>query len=361
MKNRELSKFLIKFSIGLSAVALVFSFNYVIDPLQFYRLSTLTNPELYNEERYQNPALARNYDYNSVILGSSLTQNFSPAYANKLLGYKTLKLSTSGATIYEQRELLDLAFRKKDISNVIWCTDYSSLIGSPSAVKESGGEYPSYLYDNNPINDFKYIINYNTFELSIYAIQRTFLKDAPKLDAQLETYHRWGKNNNEFGKEKALKKYSAICTYKLKDNKLGGYSWDAVKNNIDLNVISVVKAHPETNFKLFFPPYSVLAHKYYSYINPNILDIEMHAKLYLATELDSCKNVQIYDFQGIKDIILNLDNYRDTTHYKPYVNSFMLDCMKNGKYLVKLDGYEEELTKFKELIRSYTPEKLVTK
>ena len=54
-------------------------------------------PYVVDHQVNQNPGMAKHMDYDSVILGSSMTVNFNTGWFEELLGLKTLKLSYSGA------------------------------------------------------------------------------------------------------------------------------------------------------------------------------------------------------------------------------------------------------------------------
>lgn len=56
-------------------VGFVGGVNYLVDPFQQYRVKTFY-PIAFKNERYQNAGLAKNFNYDSLILGTSMTENF---------------------------------------------------------------------------------------------------------------------------------------------------------------------------------------------------------------------------------------------------------------------------------------------
>ena len=58
---------------------LLFAFNFTVDPLQFYRPASFYEPYYSMQQRYQNPGLARNFPYDTVIIGASMSENFVPS------------------------------------------------------------------------------------------------------------------------------------------------------------------------------------------------------------------------------------------------------------------------------------------
>jgi hypothetical protein len=49
--------------------------NYIVDPFQQYRVKTFY-PIAFTNQRYQNAGLSKNFEYDSLILGTSMTENF---------------------------------------------------------------------------------------------------------------------------------------------------------------------------------------------------------------------------------------------------------------------------------------------
>ena len=67
----------------------------------------------------------------------------------------------------------------------------------------------------------------------------------------------------------------------------------------------------------------------------------------------------MYYFQNQEEIIADLDNYMDTIHFSDLINREIVNCMKEGKYRLTLENYEEELNKMENLSekvqREYMP------
>ena len=64
---------------ALALAAVVGVFNFVVDPLQFYRQASFYPPQYSSNQRYQNPALARTQDFDTVVLGTSHMETGSSA------------------------------------------------------------------------------------------------------------------------------------------------------------------------------------------------------------------------------------------------------------------------------------------
>jgi len=95
-------KFSFFFSLTAYIVVLTVTFfNYYVDPFQIYRAATLYNFKIQNQ-RYLNAGLLKNYPYQSVIVGSSMVENFYISDVEKLLSFpEPIKLPIQGASAFE--------------------------------------------------------------------------------------------------------------------------------------------------------------------------------------------------------------------------------------------------------------------
>ena len=108
----------------MGAYAFVSAVVIAIDPFQVYRLATRYMPPIDNTTQvYANAGIVRNYDYDSAIIGTSVTENFSPSQLDKLFGGRFIKLCTSAGTAYNPALLLNLAFETHDMQRVIYGLD----------------------------------------------------------------------------------------------------------------------------------------------------------------------------------------------------------------------------------------------
>ena len=69
-----------------------------VDPYFHYHapLSFLEYP--LNNQRYQNDGIVRNFDYDAIITGTSMTENFKTTEFDNLFNVNSIKVPFSGAT-----------------------------------------------------------------------------------------------------------------------------------------------------------------------------------------------------------------------------------------------------------------------
>ena len=280
-----------------------------IDPFQVYRLATRYMPPIDNTTQvYANAGIVRNYDYDSAIVGTSVTENFSPSQLDTLLGGRFIKLCTSAGTAYNHALLLDLAFETHEMKRVIYGLDVYSFIAE---LDETGSEVPMYLYDHNPFNDAQYWLNRSVLGSFLPRCLRAWGKTQD--DSIRDSMYNWA------GRDL----YGLIALYNaqfspVEPMKPADYSSGAALANLNTHVIPFITAHPETQFDFFFPPYS--AAEWSTMQAKGILESMLNLRGLCYDALSQYDNVTIHDFSAREDWVLNLDNYKDTLHYGQWIN-----------------------------------------
>lgn len=314
-----------------------------IDPFFQYHKPIEGFPYIVDDQVDMNPGLAKNLDYDSCILGSSMVVNFNTDLFYDKLGLKTAKLPYNGAYPKDQSNIMSIIFdaKKNSVKRVFLGIDEMNYSGG---IDETKFPITDYLYDDNILNDVQYI--YNKDVLLDYCIKP--LIDRSDSTAWNMTYPFWWQDEHY---QKALVlMYYEPAEVNTKPVEAGEFI-SAIEKNLDLNIIPYIEEHPETTFTCFYPPYSIL---YWNDVkNRNELEVVMEKYRYISNRLLEYDNVEIYFFQNQKDIICNLNNYADYTHYHPDVCVYMVDCFANGERKVTKENLEQEIEALYELTSSY--------
>ena len=64
-------------------------------------------------------------------------------------------------------------------------------------------------------------------------------------------------------------------------------------------------------------------------------------------------NVHLFSFNTREDIVADLNNYKDETHYAEWVNSMILECMSKDEHRLTKDNYEDYLKREYEFLVGY--------
>lgn len=318
-----------------------------IDPLFHYHAPLKGYEYPLNNERYQNDGITRNFDYNGIITGSSMVQNFMTSEADGIFGADFIKVTFSGGYYKEVNDNLKRAYSSgKDIKYVIRCLDYSRLVQDKDDYREDR-YYPTYLYNDNPLDDMEYVLNKSVlFEQTFKVIEYT--KDGNKTTS-FDEYANWN-DSYTFGAE------AVLSTYELEEPAkapriLTDEEADTVRENIRQNVIKLTDEHPETTFYIFFPPYSIC---YWDALkNSGEVDWRIDAEAAAIEELLGHQNIKLYSFCDNFELVCNLDNYKDRAHYGEWINSRILEWLHNGEYLLTEDDYRNYIDTIREFYNSY--------
>lgn len=294
-----------------------------VDPFQIYRKAERYMPPIDNTTQvYANAGIVRHYEYDSAIVGTSVTENFHPTQMNELLGGRFIKLCTSAGTAYNHALLLHLAFDTHEMKRVVYGLDVYSFI---SELDETGSAVPMYLYDDNLFNDVQYWLNRSVLASFLPRCLRAWGQTQD--DSIRDRMYNWA-GRDEYG-EAAL--YNAQFTPPESIQPADKYA-DLARQNLETHLIPFIKAHPETQFNIFFPPYS--AAEWSTMLSKGTLEAMLALRGLCFDMLSSYGNVTIHDFCAREDWVLDLSNYKDTLHYGEWINDAITEDIAAGSCAV---------------------------
>ena len=109
------------------ALAVSAALTYAVDPFEHYRESRIL--PLYDQESYNNPGIARNYDYNAVILGTSMIEMSMPSVIDACFSVSSVKLPMRGSHTSQMGWQLSHILAKRPLKLAILAVDAYSLMG----------------------------------------------------------------------------------------------------------------------------------------------------------------------------------------------------------------------------------------
>ena len=306
----------------------------IMDPFYQYHKPWLGMPVILDNAVYQTPGAAENLEYRDVIIGTSMTENFHTKWFDEELGWDTVKLSYSGARSDDLRAIFHSVFSGKEPVEHVFMdiNDYQLT----SASWTSYVERPQYLYDNNLMNDYRYIYSRDTLSIGWERV----LDALQGVEDNVDTAYTW-EEAELFGAEITLNTARDTREQLLAGQEVAEPLEQRLvtcQDNLN-NIIPFIEEHPETEFIIFLPPYSMLYWEQKKLQNDleDILEIYKYA----INCLLEYENVSVYYFQNEQEIITNINNYRDTCHHRPQINRYIFDCIKNKENRVtqeNLDG-----------------------
>lgn len=345
--EQEAAKRWIKKCIGilLGMLAVIIFVVVIVDPyFHYHKPLSFLSYRLY-EERYINDGISRHFDYDAVITGTSMAQNFKPSEMDALFGTRSVKMPFSGAGYQELSQNLDRALsRNRDLKTVLWAVDYNGLLREYDWQQYE--EYPEYLYDENPLNDVRYVFNKSILYHGVLSNLVLSLQGGPS--TSMDEYSSW---QRETGLIHIMLSYDRENLKSSKDNEFGEDEFETVAQTVGKNIVDLANKYPNTEFILFYTPYSIC---YWDALQIRGTIMKQTEAEKQATEmLLQCPNIKLYNFFNQDDVICNTNYYNDDGHYSAEINSKILSWIAQGTGLVTQENYLQRLEEEREFYLNY--------
>lgn len=300
-----------------------------------------------DNERAQNDGICRHFDYDALISGTSMTENFKTSEMDKLFGVKSIKVSFSGAHYQEFMDNIARAISYNPKLKLVLCSiDLDTILntyeaGSKDALAQ---KRPKYLYDKNPFNDIEYVLNREILFKRVYNMFEG-AKEGKTGITSFDAYSNWQSQFYTFGKNSVYSNEIRATS----DNKehLTDEDIDSIRDNFERSIFSVTDANSEIKFIFYYPPYSIA---WWDDCNAEGKEEKYFEAERLLTEMMlERKNIDLYSFYE-EDIVTDLNNYKDKKHYGEWINSLILKRISEGKNQITKDNYIERLSEEKKTL-----------
>lgn len=312
---------------------------YLVDPFFHYRAPD-PEGEVWFDQRAQGAGLLRSQEYETILLGSSLAANYRPFWFDVFYETTTVKITFPNGGFLEFGQALDYANTQQDVKRVIFGLDPNLLSRSPA---EEPDQLPDYLYDDSPWNDGRYLLNKDALMRSAY----TVLKRAQGEIQALQDAFVWD-GNVYFNREEALGGYDRP------EHRETAKPADWFRENYTANLREVtgwLEKYPDTEFILYFSPYSILFWDKMDLLGETEA---VFAMLDEVTEvLLGYDNAELQFFMDDLEVITNLDNYADHIHVAGRVTYQMSKAMNTGVYRLTAENRRERLDALREFVVNY--------
>ena len=299
----------------IALLALCAATVYTVDPFEQYRESSIL--PLYDQESYNNPGIAKNYDYNAVILGTSMVEMSNPSVIDECFGVKSVKLPMRGSHTAQMGWQLGHIYDTHELDLAILAVDAYSLMGPPDDMDE----IYDYLWNDNPWDDVNYLLNLDVLLVKIPKM----LKNAGKpLHTKRDDMYKWV--DVTFA---AKSVYDSIGHEPYKEMQSAESRIERSTENIERHLAAHIAAHPETEFKIYMPPYSV--GYWYFMRRTGLTEQQYRSRARVCELLLEYPNVEIYDFSSRVEWITDLDEYFDYSHHSSAMSDNIMRAMAAGE------------------------------
>ena len=332
----------------LLAVALFVCF---FDPFYQYHSPFLGLQAVLNDRDNQMPGTVRNFEYDSVLMGSSVAENFDTDFIDQAYGCSTLKVIRASGSAADLLYYLEMAQEEHDLKNIFWCLDTFAVNASTEHTLNDE-DVPHYLHTKSVLDDIPYVYN-----------KQIILEKIPSMLAFSYLGRNTGGNaynwseGKKFSAEQAMRAYDRLSV-----------TPDMILDNVDFTdeipditenlrrIKAQISEHPGTQYYFLLPPYSMLWWDS-AYVNGQ-LEKQFYILDRIFSELSVYENVELYFFQDENDIVCDLGNYMDLVHYSPEINQYLLEQMAAGKNRVTEGNKEEALDSMRRLADFISQERI---
>lgn len=325
--------FLIVFLLLLAGVS---GITVYVDPFFHYHapIDGLAYPLYSSAQRYQNDGIARHFDYDTLITGTSMTENFKTTDCDRFFECKSIKVPFSGGSFKEISEHLERALEANpNLKRVIRSLDCNYFLLDKDIMFYEG-IYPTYLTDDNLWNDVKYVFNKDVlFGQTKEVLDRT---KAGGTTTSFDEYSSWYPYYT-FSEAAVLATHQRAAT-SYYQSVFDDLQKKNVYETVTQNITAIAEKYPDTTFYLFFTPYSAY---YWDTLNQNgTLSATVDAFEYATELMLEYDNIKVFSFFDYYRIICNPNYYKDTSHYRQDVNSWILEWMSFDRHLLTKENYQ---------------------
>lgn len=322
--------------ISLGMLLAMSSFVYFYDPFCYYRIPR--DRLIVNNYRFLNAGLTKNADYDTAIIGSSMTQNFHMDLFREELNMNPVKLSIGGMSLEGTELTYKQLMEVGRVENLVFCIDLPALNKNEDKLET----YATYLYNEDRLDDFQYLLGYETWlrllplNIGLNAMEQMG-KTIPSSYGthSVDSIGEWdtdAKYGEELVRSNYIKNGNQVSEQKLEN------IVPKMKANADRLLNTIFSELDEQVVVLFFPPYSALY--WHDAKKAGYFEAFQEVKKYIVMQMADKENVRIYDFQAMK-AILDLNNYKDITHYRAEINDLMVEMMAKDEYRINIHNMSD--------------------
>lgn len=342
--------------------------NFVVDPLQLFRPARLFAAMYSPDSRMQDAGLIRSQDFDAVFMGTSLAIHFRQSDIDRLLGVKSLKLSMTGSTSHEQSFVIAAALERHP-KRVIWQVD--DWIFRDALDVDHDIYLPADLYRRNIKGIAGYLFSGAMARESAWILARSIPPLTPLVArltngvmfkfpiSRVEDINILGSEidvHEAYNAKKAIAAFRSITDPVRSAYLAEGYNLDAMVKNFEHDAVDIIANHPDVEFDIYFPPYSILQWVAMRDASPSTLKIVYDFSAYAAQRLAEYPNVRLHDFRAVSEVTHNLGNYADVIHHSPDVDLKLLSWLAAGTYVVDHAAPLASLERLKAQVTAYRVE-----
>ncbi len=317
MKNRAVKYICILLSVFVGLGSLLSAIAFICDPQNVYRWNE--NGVRYYSPAHSTPSAVKNYDYDLLVIGSSMVQNIDAKHLSDSINCKPLKATISAMTPSELLWVYSCAQQQDKARRYIISLDLHRFTTS-TAIEADAGRFPEYMYSAGGIKQFKYLLGYETWfrfiplQLVLSAVEAlnvplpASFSNAIRSATDINTTCEW--NNTVTPGEETLYKRYINNESAFNEGDTSDFSDRSAESITTFLAAVECELDSDEELILFLPAYSAL---YWAKFSEKDTETLFEMRLKIAEFADKYTNVKLIDLQG-EDFTTDLNLYVDSNH-----------------------------------------------
>ncbi len=347
--NRSVSpsKWVKSFLVSASALLAVWTGAvFIVDPYIYWHKSRGLK-QVYNNAYAQIPGILRNFDYDAVVIGSSMFQNFNLRDVNSIIGVNAVKATAPGLTFDDEGKIISVIFGEcsEKVRRLIICCDLM-LLGKDGHC----GKWRDYRHLYNRGNPAAYILSSSTagdlWDVLITNIASDDVrgaaleKDYCRMFCNKEWRHRYSRKIME-------------SKIRRKPNNPLPVTAEGLET-LKKQVLRPLGGNQDIRADLVLPPYSIY---FWCLLNQKgLLADYLDARREIVAAAADFPNLRVHDFQSDTGICCNLDNYKDINHYSPEISRLTLKKIADGSVLASPSTIDKANSEIRLAVEKWMPD-----
>ncbi|MCR4684317.1 MAG: hypothetical protein K5649_02505 [Lachnospiraceae bacterium] len=330
-------------TIAYTAVSLLLiaSLVIIVDPFLHYHAPIGSLQAVETDERSAMIGVAQQMHYETALIGSSMSENFVASWFDDgHFGDSCVKICLQGAHFSDYEVILKEVCDHPEVKNIVFSLDNYLLTNNPDTYPVT---IPSYLSNRNIPDDAYYVWNKSVV---LEYIPKFLINNAVET---ADDAYVWA-DEYDFSKYIARGVYNTQRVLVPEEEKAFD-TYFAYADAFLNSVTPYLEARPDITFYFYASPYSI----YYwdDCVRHGNLTAEICTLERVYKQLLTHDNVRLFYFQNDYDLITDLDNYRDYSHFDQNVNYYMYECMRDGRFELTQDNYYDTLLEMNDFARDY--------
>lgn len=328
-----------------------------VDPFQIYHRPWIKDMAFSTQQRYQNAGFIHSYldapdsDYDSVIIGTSMSGSIFERDVAAAMGWRPFRLITHGGRPIEHETVVKAALDTGRVRHVLW-EIHPLFYLTTNRSSDTESYFPAYLYNNSLLDDGPYLFNIDIL-LRAWNLWRGDIRGhevdregVGRLITQRDSDEGRARINKPEKLANLLKRGSYVFA-PLSAQDIAELSYP----QLDTFLIPFLKHHcnSDIEFVLHIATWPTMQ---YASLGSNAIQ-NVYAPRYLLKSIEGCHNIRLHAFE-LEAFAQDMNYFPDEQHPANDTMRHMIYRMARKQNVLTLDNVAAYEAGFIKLLTTYT-------